>query len=384
MSNPTPTLRNFDHLVYLRIFEGCNLKCKHCFIPANPKKIDLEQIKQVPSLLQGKIAKGSKILLQWHGGEPTLLGKDYLEKAIESIKELGSDYQWIHGIQTNLVNFDESWVPLYKTYFDNEIGVSWDPLIRRFGTGEESTQFDRFNDLFWKNIKLVQKHNLNIYLVMTATKTFFKYFKNPFDLFDLLKKHDIKQAHLERVTKTGYARENWEEIGLTHLEYSKYMAKFYKAYILWNENNPDNRLSLSPFDGLQESVNTLIKAQRDNSVSSISGYGCWSGSCDTTFHTIDSNGYKAGCTAITSEYDNPRIDSSTAIIWFGKNHKEIVAQREQRVVDCNSCVYKSICSSGCMANSKVDESGECSGSFHLFKTIDELQRQYHNKEANLI
>jgi radical SAM protein with 4Fe4S-binding SPASM domain len=377
MSNPTPTLRQFDHLVYLRIFEGCNLKCKHCFIPANPKKIDLEKIKDIPSLLNKKISKGSKILLQWHGGEPTLLGKKYLEQAIHLIEEHGTDYEWIHGIQTNLVNFDESWVSLYKNHFDNEIGVSWDPIIRRYDTGDESTQFERFNSIFWKNIELVQKNDINIYLVMTATKTFFQYFKNPFDLFELLKKHGIKQAHLERVTKTGYARENWQEIGLNHLEYSQYMSKFYKAYILWNENNPENRLSLSPFDGLKESVETLIKARVENTESDIHGYGCWSGSCDTTFHTIDSNGYKAGCTAITSEYDNPRVDSASPIIWFGKNQKQILAQRQERVLDCNTCQFKPICSSGCMANAKVDESGECSGSYRLFKTIEQTQENYY-------
>lgn len=29
-------MKHFDHLVYLRIHEGCNLWCEHCYIPANP------------------------------------------------------------------------------------------------------------------------------------------------------------------------------------------------------------------------------------------------------------------------------------------------------------------------------------------------------------
>ena len=31
----------FDHMLYMRLFEGCNVFCEHCFIPNNPKKMNL-------------------------------------------------------------------------------------------------------------------------------------------------------------------------------------------------------------------------------------------------------------------------------------------------------------------------------------------------------
>lgn len=362
MSNPTPTTRSFDHLVYLRIFEGCNLHCKHCFIPSNPKKIDFEKLKEVPKLLEKRIPIGSKILLQWHGGEPTLLGKEYISEGIKIIQEFGKDYEWIHGIQTNLMNYDSSWNELYRTSFDNEVGVSWDPIIRGFKSGDESTRFERFNEQFWQQIKLMNDSEINIYLVMTATKTLFNYFKNPFDLFELLYQHKIKNAHLERITNTGYARENWNEVGLNNKEYSEYMSRFYKAYKLWNINNPTKKIALSPFDGLEESVHKLEMNDQPE------GYGCWSGKCDTTFHTIDSNGYKMGCTAVTSEFDNPK-NKSVVITLFGKNNIDLVKEREIRQAPCQTCEFLKICSSGCLTTRKIDESNECSGGKILFQNM---------------
>ena len=51
---------SYDHLVYVRIFEGCNLRCKHCFIPANPKKMDMEDVRDIPNKLKGKVQQGQR------------------------------------------------------------------------------------------------------------------------------------------------------------------------------------------------------------------------------------------------------------------------------------------------------------------------------------
>ena len=77
---------SYDHMVYLRVFEGCNLHCEHCFIPSNPKKIHSDFFKNnglTNELIENAhIKENSNLYIQWHGGEPTLLGVDYLENAI--------------------------------------------------------------------------------------------------------------------------------------------------------------------------------------------------------------------------------------------------------------------------------------------------------------
>jgi radical SAM protein with 4Fe4S-binding SPASM domain len=106
------------------------------------------------------------------------------------------------------------------------------------------------------------------------------------------------------------------------------------------------------------------------------GYGCWSGECDTKFHTIDSNGYKHGCTALTSEQDNKVTkDIVTKIVWFKKDENQkntILETRKIRQESCIDCEFIKICSSGCLSVEKFDESNECSGAKTLFKTIKKL------------
>lgn len=353
---------DFDHLVYLRIFEGCNLHCEHCFIPANPKKMTIEQIKMVPEQLSTFAKPGSRILLQWHGGEPTSVGHKMFRQALEALESSEHQFNWTHGIQTNLINYNEEWRDIYHQYFDSSIGVSWDPIIRLMKKGRPETNAD-YESKFWEQIAQLQKDGIEPYLVITGTKLFFEIFKNPFDLFELLESKGIKKVHIERLTNTGYARENWERIGLSNLEYSQYMSRISKAYHIYQKRERDTEqpLNISPFDGLFESVDRLINGGKG-------GYGCLSGSCDSRFHTIDSSGYKKGCTALTSEYDNKNSGETVIRIVDFKIARKI------RQIDCFTCQFKSICSSGCLATDKIDESGECSGGKGIFETIYNIRK----------
>lgn len=118
-------------------------------------------------------------------------------------------------------------------------------------------------------------------------------------------------------------------------------------------------IHISPLDGLTESVRRLRSGQRG-------GYGCLSGACDTRFHTFDDGGYYKACTALTSESNN-----RNAIGRSDAQPTRLVEMREDRQIDCYSCQFKPICSSGCMATPKTDESGECAGGFTAFKLINE-------------
>lgn len=400
----------YDHMVYIRLFEGCNLACEHCFIPSNPKKIEKDFYQNMgltKTLIQeASIPENSKLYLQWHGGEPTLLGPDYLEQAILEV-EKDTRFKYQHGIQTNLINFSDNpdkWADIYHKYFNSDIGISWDAKIRHIKRKEQTEETNQqFEEKFWSNVDLAQSYDLNLYLVVTVTKIFFETFRNPFDFFTMMKEHNIHALNFERVTNTGSARTHWSKLGLTNKEYSHYMSKFFKAYILFKENNPDYLLNISPFDGLLESMLRLYKMNGklpdmekisvENNFSQTvakanvwdvlsfknQGYGCWSGQCDTKFHTIDSNGYKHGCTALTSEQDNSNRElkkelTGKKIIWLGSSQVEqkhnILETRKNRQEACLSCNYLKICSSGCLAVEKFDESMECSGAKKLFETID--------------
>jgi radical SAM protein with 4Fe4S-binding SPASM domain len=356
--NPRSLPTGFDHLIYLRVIEACNLYCRHCFIPGNPKRLRDEDFARIPDQLRRLSKPGQTLLIQLHGGEPTLIGADMTERLIGMLKESIPDRTLRFGIQTNLMSYDRQWARVYNRHFEGEVGVSWDVDIRQ--TKRQVRDSNReYEDRFWPKMNQLLEDGLTPYLVVTATRLFFERFRNPADFFAFLTERGIRYAHIERLTPTGYAIDHWSEIGVNNQQYASYMARFARSYRLWNmqrEEEKAPRLSLSPFDGLFESVASL-------KAGSPRGYGCWSGSCDTRFHTIDAYGYTPGCTALTA--GRSKTNSTVVPITFFQ-------QRQQRRDPCRDCEYRPICSSGCLGLDAFDDSGECAGGLQLFQTAMSL------------
>lgn len=335
----------YDHLVYLRVFEGCNLVCDHCFIPHNPKRLTHEDVAKVPSYIRKFAQPGARILIQWHGGEPTVFGEAWIRKAIRYLIDGGPEFTWLYGLQTNLINYTSEWGRLYHDYFRGQVGVSWDPGIRHYRGSNE-----QYEKIFWKNLTSLIQDGIRPYLVVTGTRPFFERYE-PFRFFQLLEEAGIQYVHIERLTPTGSARINWPTLGMSNAQFSAYMTRYARAYVLYKANCPDG-VNVSPFDGLMESVRSLRAGDGR-------GYGCWSGDCDSRFHTVDADGYKPGCTAITAE---------TLLI-------PIMETRNVRTRLCTQCRYRPICSSGCMTLPVEDGSGECSGAKSLFETVEFIVSQ---------
>lgn len=350
----------FDHLVYMRVFEGCNLHCKHCFIPSNPKRMSMEDVKAVPGLLKkAGVKEGSNILLQFHGGEPTLMGSKWINEAAEHLVSTGHEYQWRFSIQTNLMVLDIEWINVFKRWFpEDSLGVSWDADIRLTHKKDEKSN-QNFERIFWGNYEKLLQEGIKPRLVVTVTKVLMDRFKSPYRLIEFLRLKGVENIHFERLTKTGFARENWEEIGITNKSYSEWMARLLRAYAQIKQINPYSHLQISPLDGILASVKGLLSGRAE-----VKGSGCLSGACDSRFHTIDANGYKRGCTALTSEVDNKQAQAGVILVYLD----DLVEMRKDRTNghNCASCQFRQICSSGCMAIDINDGSGECSGGYLLF------------------
>lgn len=328
----------------------------------------IENVAEAARTIKSLTKKNDSILIQWHGGEPTALGSSWFEKAIETLSTGLKDRNIENGIQTNLILLDDKWVTIFKKYFDSKVGISWDPEIRHLKNKKNNSNKE-YENKFWPNVSKIIEQEIEPFLVITLTKKLTELYPKPRKLIDFLVKKGIRKIHLERITKTGYARDNWTQLGLNNLEYSRYLSRLflaYKSYEQENKINP-NRLFISPLDGLKISVDSLLSG-------GSGGYGCLSGVCDNSFHTIDSNGYKKGCTALTSEMDNKRSTASdTQVI----NIIDLGKSRSERQQTCEGCQYLSICSSGCLAIEKFDGSGECSGGKLIFETMEHYKGDNH-------
>ncbi len=349
----------FDHLFYLRLTEACNLVCDHCFIPKNPKAIDHRAIEEsVIKHIHKVTAEGDVVLVQMHGGEPSIYGVKRIQKVIDQLNaDTSRNYKF--SIQTNLIQLNDELIELYKNHFDAEIGVSWDLGIRKLKGSNEA-----FENEFWPNMERVKKAGIKVNLVITTTRPFFEWFTvNGDEFLEKLWALGINDLQLERLTKVGWARQNWAQIGMTNGDYSSYMTIFYS--VLQNFiSRTGAYLPVTPLSEFEKTIRQLVK---DGTVPNHRT-GCATGVCDTRFHTIDANGYKVGCTALNSEYDNPKQDTNEVSIRFF-TQDEILEAREERVADCAGCEFNVMCNTGCLSVTKLDSSGECSGARNLLRSI---------------
>jgi radical SAM protein with 4Fe4S-binding SPASM domain len=351
---------DFDHMIYVRLLEACNLHCQHCFIPNNPKKMSWSDIEAVPARVRLFAKPGQVLLFQLHGGEPTLVGVEIMRRVIAHFKAELKDFDCRFSLQTNLTKYDLTWAALYRDCFDGVVGVSWDPDIRLMRAGRPDSNAE-FETLFWENLAALQADGLTPYMVMTVTQPLLTRFRNPDDLILFLEQKGIRYVHFEKLTKTGYAINNWSWLGVSNREYSLWIGRFAMAYQRYVERprSEEQPLHISPLDGLISSVQRLRSG-------GAGGYGCLSGACDTRFHTFDQTGYLSACTALTSETSNKNAVGVAVV-----DPTQLVKVREDRQRDCQACRFKPICSSGCIATPRVDDSGECSGGYLSFKVLND-------------
>ncbi|NVL48623.1 radical SAM protein [Pseudomonas syringae pv. actinidiae] len=346
-------------MIYVRLIEACNLHCAHCFIPNNPKRMRWQDIEAIPDRVRRFASPGQVLLFQFHGGEPTLVGVEFMRRVCIHLRDALSDFTVRFSIQTNLLNFDLRWAQIYHEFFGSQVGVSWDQGIRmtRRGSPESNAEFEV---VFWKQLVELQRLGISPYMVITTTKLLFERFRNPRDLINFLVEKGIKLVHFERLTRTGYAITNWEWLGVSNHEHSLWLGRFAVAYMRFvrEQRAGVQPINISPLDGLIDSVQRLRNGK-------AGGYGCLSGKCDTRFHTFDQTGYHAACTALTSEVANKNAIGVAVV-----DATDLVEARQARQLSCQDCRYKPICSSGCMATPKTDESGECAGGFLTFKLLN--------------
>jgi uncharacterized protein len=126
------------NLVLLKTTEVCNLNCTYCFMfnlrdhahLKKPRMMTLETIELMAhQLLEvARIQQTAEISFSFHGGEPTLIGRDWIGKAVDIITDVvGQAAKCKFGLQTNGVLIDQEWTDLCRTK-GISIGLSMDGL----------------------------------------------------------------------------------------------------------------------------------------------------------------------------------------------------------------------------------------------------------------
>ncbi len=98
----------------------CNLDCTYCFYLEKDKLFSDVREHRMSEIVLEEMTKqimqqaGSYISFAWQGGEPTLMGIPFFEKAVEFQKQYGGNKIITNSIQTNGLLIDDKWVAFLK------------------------------------------------------------------------------------------------------------------------------------------------------------------------------------------------------------------------------------------------------------------------------
>jgi uncharacterized protein len=128
----------------VKIYEFCNLNCTYCYMYnladssylSKPARMS-EHTRDAFFVRLREHAQGHNInpvTIVLHGGEPLLVGKDYLDRWITSLRQALGDTQALVRLQTNGILLDDEWVELLHRH-DVRVGISLD------GPRDQNDQF---------------------------------------------------------------------------------------------------------------------------------------------------------------------------------------------------------------------------------------------------
>lgn len=220
---------------------SCNMRCKHCF---NGEKLNHSNIiapERVNLLLEKASNEYETIKVTFHGGEPTLAGKDFYYKVFEAQKKLSENKGTVfrNFFTTNGLLLDEEFVDLLienNTLMNVSFDGPYNDVLRQNG------------DKVLKNIQMIQEKKGRIRCFCTLSRDSFSHLQEIYDWFNI-NKLDFKTLPIEKV---GYAKSN-DDLIMNPIELSKI---FVDIYIKWiHDKNFDVRyFTFEEFSALRRNM----------------------------------------------------------------------------------------------------------------------------------
>jgi len=110
----------------------CNLDCKYCFFLTKERLYPGSRFRMSDAVLETYLRhyiqaqRGPEVEIAWQGGEPTLMGLDFFQRAVELAEQVKQPHQTVqYTMQTNGVLLNDDWCHFFKTH-QVLIGLSLD------------------------------------------------------------------------------------------------------------------------------------------------------------------------------------------------------------------------------------------------------------------
>lgn len=342
----------------------CNFRCKHCFNGENLLDENLLPIETALKTLELISKQYDDIKVTFHGGEPTLVGKDYYYKIFKHNKILKEKYNvsFSYIFQTNGFLLNEDFINLL---------ISENVLISISFDGPHNDILRSNTSSIYDTIKFIQKKKgrLRVFCVESS-----KSIDNLIETYEWFKSNNINYKILP-IQPRGFA-ENEKDLILDINHYTEILMQLYKKW-LTDKNNNIILYTFEEFLRLQENV-TFKDLWFDRKLSLNSD-----GKLYPFGRPYDTN-FCLGDPLVINNIDNC-FQSKEYI-----NLKNILNQKIKE--KCNTCNAYNVCGGTCLCSSYVYGNDDrmldyaCSFAEKIFTSVininKEIQLNISNKEAN--
>jgi len=327
------------NVVYLRVIQGCNLNCDHCFTLGNKDSIKITELSVIEKFLTSirNNVNPQKVTFYIHGGETFLSPLHNLKSVNELIVRIFPDIKMDIIPQTNLIyKIDEEFINFIKEEYNGTIGVSWDADIR-FGSVSINKKVEQ-EKLFFTNLRKLIDSGIKVHIAITAQKHLLNY-----DPLEIVKMFDgVDSIDFELLTTFDEQTRNLRPNNV------KWAAWLYKLVQYYENNNPTWCLP---------QIDLFTKTLMNGKM-----FDCKCNCCDKRTFTLNPNGTVGLCPDMTyvepfstveemfNDWQSFESKSLDLIM------KKIVAQNEH--VTCFECEHYDICGGNCDA-SLFDDTEEC-------------------------
>jgi uncharacterized protein len=152
----------------------CNLACHYCFYLHKGDLYPVSRFHMSDEVLEEYIRQTieshsiPEVIFAWQGGEPTLMGQDFFEKALVIQKKYCRHGMWIHNtIQTNGTMLDDKWCEFFrKNRF--LVGISIDGPRELHDTCRTDAAGKGTFDHVIRGLALLKKHKVDFNILCTV------------------------------------------------------------------------------------------------------------------------------------------------------------------------------------------------------------------------
>ena len=314
----------------------CNMSCHYCYYLHADNMQDFSTLRMKDDVLEEMIRayltseQGNTYAITWHGGEPTLAGIDFYEKAVALEKKyLPSGKNLWNNIQTNGLLMNDEWCEFFeRNHFD--VGVSIDGTGFVHNTYRNDTSGKNTYEQSAKAVALLKKHHINPDLLCTVTRETAENAKSVYA--KLLSYHTgwIQFIPIVRRTKDGSLTPD----SVTPELYGSFLKTVFKEWF---------------FHDLGK-ANIQLFAETALTLSGKNSNVCWMNETCGNVVVVEKDGTVYSCDHFVNQdhrLGNIMTDRLVNLVTgqkqtdFGRNKRDSLSQ------ECLSCQYLSLCHGCC-------------------------------------